>query len=93
LGFVTITHPHHPLRGQKVAILRIRRGANPDLVVRLPDGSHAAIAVSLTDYGGAAEQPAHSSAVPVLLDLKGLRQAAGLIAQLRQEGRFPSVIS
>ena len=57
LGFVTITHPHHPLCGQPVAVLRLRRGANPDLIVRLPDGSHAAIAVSLTDYGNATALP------------------------------------
>jgi hypothetical protein len=88
LGFVTVTHPHHPLCGQQVAVIRLRRGANPDLIVRLPDGSHAAIAMSLTDYAGAsAPLP---PAAPALLDLEGLRQAAALIAQLRQEGRFPS---
>jgi hypothetical protein len=86
LGFVTITHPHHPLCGQQVAVLRLRRGANPDLIVRLPDGSHAAVAMSLTDYAGASEPP---PAALVLLDLDGLRQAAALIARLRQEGRFP----
>ena len=89
LGFVTITHPHHPLCGQQVTVLRLRRGANPDLVVRLPDGNHAAIAMSLTDYGGASAPPANSAA-PALLDLEGLRLAAALIAQLRQQGRFPS---
>jgi hypothetical protein len=93
LGFVTVTHPHHPLCGQQVAVVRLRRGANPDLIVRLPDGNHAAIAMSLTDYGGAAAAPAASSAAPALLDLEGLRQAAGLIAQLRQQGRFSTASS
>src|SRR5204862_2845901 len=81
LGFATITHPHHPLCGQQVAIVRLRRGASPDLIVRLPDGNHAAIAMSLTDYGGASEQQPATSAAPALLDLEGLRQAAALIAQ------------
>jgi Family of unknown function (DUF5372) len=83
LGFVTITHPHHPLSGQKVALIRLRRGSTPDLIVRLADGTHAAIAVGLTDYGGApgeSTEPRSSS----LLDLEGLRELARLIAELRQ---------
>jgi hypothetical protein len=88
LGFVTITHPHHPLRGQRVQIIRIRRGVDPDLIVRLPDGSHAAIAMSGTDY---AQLPslAVSAGSPPLLALEGLRQAAQFVAHLRQEGRSP----
>jgi hypothetical protein len=71
-GFVTITHPHHPLRGQRVQIVRLRRGVDPDLIVRLPDGRHAAIALSGTDYLSPPEvdpppRPDH------LLDLNGLR--------------------
>jgi hypothetical protein len=84
LGFVTITHPHHPLSGQKVALIRLRRGSNPDLVVRLPDGSHAAIAVSLTDYGRASDESGSPPLSSSLLDLEGLRELARLIAQLRQ---------
>jgi hypothetical protein len=82
---VTIIHPHHPLRGQQVQIIRIRRGVDPDLIVRLPDGSHAAIAMSGTDY---AQLPSLevSSESPPLLALDGLRQAAQFIEQLRQEG-------
>src|SRR5215471_17941490 len=70
-GFATITHPHHPLRGQRVEIIRLRRGIDPDLIVRLPDGRHAAIALSGTDYLG---PPAADSPLPAdhLLDLNGL---------------------
>src|SRR6266700_5225917 len=28
-GWVTVTHPHHPLYGQQVEIIRVRRGADP----------------------------------------------------------------
>jgi len=86
LGFVTITHPHHPHRGQQVQIIRIRRGVDPDLIVRLPDGSHAAIAMTGTDY---AKLPALAIAVdsPPLLAVDGLRQAAQFIAHLRQDER------
>ncbi len=53
--------------------MRLRRGADPDLIVRLPDGMHAAVAMSWTDYAGATEAPAHGESVP-LLSLAGLRQ-------------------
>jgi hypothetical protein len=87
LGFVTIIHPHHPLRGQRCEIIRVRRGTPPDAVLRLPDGSRAAVALSWTDYENAPPL-AQSSAEPPLLDLTGLRQAAQLIARMRQEGRL-----
>jgi Family of unknown function (DUF5372) len=87
LGFVTIVHPHHPLRGQRCEVVRVRRGANPDVVLRLPDGSRAAIALSWTDYDNAAP-PEQSKAELPLLDLDGLRRAAQLIAHMRQEGRL-----
>src|SRR5712691_8114706 len=43
-GWVTVIHPHHPLYGQQVEIIRIRRGADPDLIIRHLDGYHGAIA-------------------------------------------------
>src|SRR3954449_3936318 len=81
LGFVTITHPHHPLRGQKVEIIQVRRGLDPDLIVRLPDGHHAAIAMSGTDWAS----PHHGETPPRpdhLLDLDGLRQARLLLDRI-----------
>jgi hypothetical protein len=94
---VTITHSQHPFRGQQVEVVRLRRaagGADPDLIVRLPDGVHAAIAMSSTDYGGAAARALMASPAPAvpppLLDLDGLRQAAQLIEQLRRAGRGPA---
>src|SRR5271156_1658171 len=85
-GFVTITHPHHPLRGQKVEIILLRRGLDPDLIVRLPDGHHAAIAMSGTDYASSLEgetspRPDH------LLDLDGLRQVRLLLDRISSKGR------
>jgi Family of unknown function (DUF5372) len=84
LGFVTITHPHHPLSGQKVEVIRLRRGSSPDVIVRLANGTHAAIAVGLTDYGRAAGESADAPLPSSLLDLDGLRELARLVDQLRQ---------
>jgi uncharacterized protein DUF5372 len=86
---VTITHPHHPLCGQQLPVVCVRHGERPDVIVRLPDGSHAAVALSATD---AATDPA-AGVPPVvtahLLDLQGLRQMAQFIDGLRRSGRFP----
>jgi Family of unknown function (DUF5372) len=86
LGFVTVTHPHHPLRGQRVEIIRLRRGADPDLIVRFPDGRHAAIALSSTDYAATLDDTT-GSAPQHLLDLAGLRQVVQLLDQIARRGR------
>lgn len=84
---MTITHPHHPLYQQRVEVVRIRRGRNPDLIIRLPDGTHAAVAMSLTDYADIPISPLSGDAPP-LLDLRGLRQVVQFLAQRRQAGRY-----
>src|SRR5258708_27828939 len=71
LEWVTVTHPHHPLHGQRVQLIRVRRGPDPDLIIRMPDGYHGAIAASLTDYAGTPEADP-SSTEPPLLSLEGL---------------------
>ena len=75
-----MTHPHHPLYGQHVQLIRVRRGRDPDLIIRLPDGYHGAIAASLTDYAGATLVDPDAVEPPLLL-LEGLWQMAQWIAQ------------
>src|SRR5215510_372413 len=69
--FVTITHPHHPLRGQRVKVVRIRHSVDPDLIVQFSDGTHAALAMSSTDYAGTPAAAPPGEATP-LLALEGL---------------------
>jgi Family of unknown function (DUF5372) len=85
---VTITHPHHPLRGQQLPIVCVRHGDKPDVIVRLPDGSHAAVALSSTDYTAAPAAALPPVAAAHLLDLQGLRQLAQLVDGLHGQGRL-----
>src|SRR5438046_10622787 len=84
-GWVTVTHPHHPLYGQQVEIIRVRRGPDPDLIIRHLDGYHGAIAASWTTYASASGAlPAEK---PPVLDLEGLCQLACVVEQLQQRSR------
>ncbi len=80
MEWVTVTHPHHPLHGQRVQLMRVRRGPDPDLIIRLPDGYHGAIAASLTDYNGPAD-PEVSAMNPPLLSIEGLWRIAQWVQQ------------
>lgn len=75
-----MTHPHHPLHGQCVQLIRVRRGPDPDLIIRMPDGYHGAIAASLTDYAGASH-PDLCASEPPLLSIEGLWQIAQWVRQ------------
>jgi Family of unknown function (DUF5372) len=86
---VTVTHPHHPLQGQRVEIVRIRRGNDPDLIVVTPDGRHTALALSSTDYDSSPEIPPTASAEH-LLDLDGLRRVVQLLDRLAQASNAAS---
>jgi hypothetical protein len=72
-------------------MVRMRHGADPDLVVRHPDGFHAAIAMSWTDYANPSGPPQVALAPPHLLDVAGLCQAVQFIEHLRQSNRYPTV--
>ncbi len=79
---MTVTHPSHPLSGQQVEIIRVRRGPDPDLIIRHLDGYHGAIAASWTTYASAPDAlPAEK---PPLLDLEGLCQLARFVEQLQE---------
>jgi len=83
---VTVIHPHHPLCGQQVEIIRVRRGPDPDLIIRHVDGYHGAIAASWTSYASAAAD-ALASQKPPLLDLEGLCHLAHCVERLEERSR------
>jgi len=72
---VTITHPHHPLYGQKCELIKVRRGPNPVLVIKMPNGKEARLPRDWTDYD-------MSTAPDSLLPIEGLREIIKIIGQL-----------
>jgi hypothetical protein len=90
---VLATHPQHPLFGQQLQVVRTQHCINAelDLIVRLPDGTHAALAVSCTNY------PTAHPLVPLpadtpLLDLEGLRRLAQFIANRKTVHPLESIV-
>ena len=78
---ITITHPHHPLNGQRLELVGVLRGPNSRLVVKMPDGSRVRVVRNWTDYArlsGDVELPAASHLLPV----EGLRELIKIIAQM-----------
>jgi len=77
---VTITHPHHPLNGQKLELIGVRRGPNPLLLVKMPNGVRARVPRDWTDYGRSSlddvsTDPNH------ILSIEGLRKMIKIISQ------------
>lgn len=82
-NYVTITHPHHPLTGRKLELLRAQRGRNSRLVVQLPDGSSRQIRRDWTDYHVSSDDPKHP--VPShLYTVEGLRQMITMLESQKQ---------
>lgn len=81
---ITITHPHHPLSGQRIELLNVLRGPNSRLVVKMPDDSRALLPRDWTDYGCPAES-CESVRVTHLLPVEGLRELIKIIDQTERE--------
>ncbi len=67
----------------------MRRGTNPDIIIRTPDGSHMAVAMTSTDYVLPAETP-EPEGPSHLLAIEGLWQAVEFIERWQQQAQlFP----
>lgn len=73
----------------------MRRGPDPDLIIRMLDGQHSAISASSTDYlthsfatdpgGVLAPEEVNLVAAPPLLSIKGLLQVVQFMDELNLE--------
>ncbi len=81
---VTVTHPFHPLRGEKLKVVRALRGKHSHLVIlRSPDGKNMRIRRDWTDYDGVQGDQENLSS-PLSLDIKGLREAVIIVELLKK---------
>jgi hypothetical protein len=76
---VLITHPYHPLHGKRLEVVRILQGVRSGLMIRMPDGTQARVPRNWTDYESSQDGQAATDASH-LLDIRGLHQAARIIA-------------
>lgn len=81
---VTITHPYHPLHGQKLELVCVPKNVNSKLLVRHPTGRSFRIPRDWTDFENPqVKQP--QAAYSPLLDISGLRAAARIISTMKNE--------
>ena len=83
---MTITYPDHPLRGQRVEVVRRGSGIDPDLIVKRADGRHFLIALSSTDIAPPNENDSPRGAKH-LLELEGLRRVVEFLDRMGQASR------
>jgi hypothetical protein len=76
LGSAEITHPFHPLHGQRFSVLKIRRVSGvPTLSMRHPDLGSFAVPQEWTDRGA----PQEPTGTPLLVDAFGLSELAMIV--------------
>ena len=81
LGWVTITHPFHPLSQQRFDVLKRRRVSGKEtLIIRHPERGTLAVAQEWTDW-----EPSSEVASPgVILEFDSLLALAALVRQLAE---------
>jgi hypothetical protein len=77
---ITITHPHHPLNGQKLELISVRRGPNSVLLVKMLNGVRARLPRDWTDYGCSSLDEASTDPAQ-FLSIEGLRKIIKIISQ------------
>lgn len=85
MGWATITHPFHPLRGQRFEVLKTRRAGGIDtLLLRHAERGSYAIARDWTDWSlsepvAMVQEPVHRLAAQSLLEM------AAVVAELSRQ--------
>ncbi len=90
LPSVIVTHPFHPLRGEKLALVHRPRKPHSRLKVRGPEGKTFYIPRDWTDYEAQQGRPPQA-APDRLLDIRGLRAVAAVISSIKAESSLPKV--
>jgi hypothetical protein len=77
LGSAEVTHPFHPLRGQKFVVLKLRTVSGvPTLSVRHPELGSFAIPEDWTDWSAAT---APSTSQSLMIDAFGLAELVAIV--------------
>jgi hypothetical protein len=79
---VTVTHPYHPLKGQKLEVIHVIRGSG--VVVRLNDRKSLRLPLDYTDYAPSdhSEGQTSSSHITHLHSADALREIIKFIKQI-----------
>jgi Family of unknown function (DUF5372) len=83
LGSAEITHPFHPLRGQRFAVLKVRTVSGVEtLSLRQAELGSFAVAREWTDWAPPGAQAVPSDGKALLIDASGLLALDQLVASL-----------
>jgi Family of unknown function (DUF5372) len=82
LGSAEVTHPFHPLRGQRFVVLKLRRVSGVEtLSLRHPDLGTFAMHREWTDWAGP-DGGAAPGIEPIIIDASGLVALADLVESI-----------
>ena len=87
LGSAEITHPFHPLRGQRFVVLKIKEVSGVEILsLRHAEMGSLAVRREWTDWAapGTSREPI-SGQQPLLIDAPGLLALADLISSLKRK--------
>jgi len=83
LGSAEVTHPFHPLRGQRFVVLKLRRVSGVEtLSLRHPDLGSFAMRREWTDWAAAPDAGAAPGVEPMIVDVSGLVTLADLVESI-----------
>jgi hypothetical protein len=84
--FITVTHPYHPLRGQRLEVLRAGKGSS--VLVNLEGGGSLEIPLDYTDYVIDTPAGGQDSSNPAadLHSVDALRRIITAVNQIKSKG-------
>jgi uncharacterized protein DUF5372 len=88
LGSAEITHPFHPLRGQRFVVLKVRRVSGVEtLSLRQAEFGSIALPREWTDWASPDSQTGPGGGEPLLIDAFGLLALTELVTSLKRKHR------